>query len=208
MRARTGLLALVLTVGIAACGTDDGADVRTIGSEGSGSVSGSASGPGSGSASGSGPASGSASGSGPASGSASGSGSAAAAECVPVGEGGGTPVDVVLGEWVVEPDPAEVEAGSVTFLADNAGSEVHELVIVRATRDELTVTDGQVDEEALPDGAFIGEIEGFPAGETCEGTFELAAGDYTLFCNIVETEEDGTLESHYEEGMVAEFTVR
>jgi hypothetical protein len=85
---------------------------------------------------------------------------------------------------------------------------VHELVVVAAgSADELTVVDGQVDEEALPEGAFVGEVEGFPSGETCDGTFDLAAGDYVLFCNIVETEADGTIESHYEEGMVTEFSV-
>ena len=49
---------------------------------------------------------------------------------------------------------------------------------------------------------WSGEIEPFPGGETCEGGFELEAGSYILFCNIVETEEDGTVESHFEEGMV------
>ena len=62
-------------------------------------------------------------------------------------------------------------------------------------------------EDELEEGAFIGEIEAFPAGETCEGTFELPeAGDYILFCNIVETLEDGSVESHFEEGMVTTVT--
>jgi hypothetical protein len=42
-----------------------------------------------------------------------------------------------------------------------------------APRDELEI-DGQVDEEALPDGAFIGEIEPFPR-DVRTGTFELTA---------------------------------
>lgn len=180
---RLPVLFLVLALGLAACGTDDGADVRTIGSESGSGSSGSGSGTGSGSAS-------------------------SAAACVPVGEGGGVPVAVTLTEWAVAPDPAEAPAGAVTFAIDNAGEEVHELVVVRAdSPEDLIVTDGQVDEEALPEGAFIGEVEGFPAGETCEGTFELAAGDYVLFCNILETEADGSVESHYEEGMFTGFSV-
>lgn len=46
-----------------------------------------------------------------------------------------------------------------------------------------------------------------PPGETCAGTFEMAAGEYLLLCNIVEAEPDGAVESHYEEGMVTEFEV-
>jgi len=183
MRMKRAVVACALVLGAGACGSDDGTGVRTIDGEGSDSGSASSAGP-------------------------SGSGSAAAAACVPVGDGGGTAVAVSLAEWSVTPEPAEVEAGDVTFSADNTGAEVHELVVVAAGRpDELTVVDGQVDEGALPEGAFIGEIEGFPAGETCEGTFALPAGEYVLFCNIAETEADGTVESHYEEGMVAEFSV-
>ena len=144
-------------------------------------------------------------GSGSASASASASGVSA---CEPVGEGGGTQVAVTLDEWSVGAAPLSVPAGDVTFVAENAGEEPHELVVVEAaSADELTVVDGKVDEEALPEGALVGEIEAFPAGETCDGTFELAAGEYVLFCNIAEEQEGGALESHFEEGMVTSFTV-
>ena len=145
-------------------------------------------------------ASGSASASAPASGSA-------ISECEPVGDGGGTPVGVVLDEWSIEADTASVEAGDVTFEVSNEGEEAHELVVVRAeSPDDLTIADGRVDEEALPEGAFIGEVEAFPAGTDCEGTFELEAGDYVLFCNILEDHE-GEAESHVEEGMVTTLEV-
>ena len=61
--------------------------------------------------------------------------------------------------------------------------------------------------ELLPKGAFVGEVEGFAGGESCDGTFELTAGDYVLFCTITEEEADGTTENHFAEGMATTFTV-
>jgi uncharacterized cupredoxin-like copper-binding protein len=193
-----------LALGVAACGDDDdGADVRSSGpgASGSGSGSGSASGSGSGSASGSG--SGSASG--------SGSGSAVAGECEVIDGTDGVAdasatVAVTLSEFSIAIDPATVAAGAIGLVAENAGAEPHEVVIARGTPEDITVVDGAPDEAALGD-ALVGEIEAFAAGQTCEGTFELTAGDYVLFCALVETEEDGTVESHYEEGMVTTLTV-
>ena len=189
--AATALCAALL-LGLGAACTDDGGDVRSSGS---------------GSASGSGSGSGSGAGSGSASGSASGSGAEAA--CAPVGEDleADTEVDVTLDEFSITADPDEAPAGVVRFVAKNDGEEPHELVVVRAVEADLEIVDGQVDEEALPDDAFIGEVEPFAGGTSCNGAFELTAGDYTLFCNIVETEDDGTVESHVEEGMVTGFTV-
>lgn len=169
-------VALVL---LGACGNDDTGTVADDG--GSGSASGSASHP---------------------EGSASG-----VAACEPVGDGGGTEVKVALDEWSVAAQPATVPAGKVTFDVENVGEEAHELVVVKAASTaELTVVEGKVDEEALPEGAFIGEVEAFPADQSCEGTFDLEPGTYILFCNIVE-EHEGAPESHYEEGMVTTFTV-
>jgi hypothetical protein len=65
-----------------------------------------------------------------------------------------------------------------------------------------------VDEAKLPEGALVGEIEAFPAKQTCQGTFKLAAGRYVLFCNLLETEADGTKENHYANGMHTAFEVR
>ena len=215
---------------LAACGGDDGADVRTLGCP-SGSASGSASsaasgsetehGSESGSASGSetehgsesGSASGSAScpesGSASASASASGSGSAAA-KCEPVGDisTATTTVNVELDEWTIIPDVESVAAGQIGFVAENIGAEDHEIVIVKgvASEDLPKNEDGSLDEAQLPEGALIGEIEAFPAGETCEGVFELTAGDYLLVCNVVE-EEHAEHGPHLDEGMVNTFTV-
>lgn len=192
MKKRASLLLVVAALALFGCGDDDGG---TVTSEGSGSGSGSGS------------ASASGSGSGSASGSAS--GSSAAAGCEVVGgtdEAGTTEVHAVLDEWTIEVDTDTVEAGAITFEADNVGADDHELVIVKgATPSELTITEDGLDESALPEGAeVLGELEGFPGGESCTGTFALDAGDYSLVCNIVEASED---EAHAHEGMVTGFTV-
>lgn len=168
-----------LLVGLGAACTDDGGGVRNGGS-------GSASGSGSGTS----------------------SGSTADASCETVG-GDLEPdaeVAVSLDEFSVTADPDAVAAGNIEFDATNDGSEPHEMLVVKGTPDSLEIVDGRVDEEALGDDAFIGEIAPFPAGESCTGTFALDAGDYTLLCNILE-EEDGTTVSHVEEGMITGFTV-
>jgi uncharacterized cupredoxin-like copper-binding protein len=125
------------------------------------------------------------------------------------GGGGGTTVNVTLGEWLVEPDPASAPAGSITFVANNEGSEPHELVIVKtdlAPGALPTKDDGSFDEEAAG-VEVIDEIEEFEAGGSESITVDLAAGKYVLLCNLVEEEESGEKESHYEKGMHAAFTV-
>ena len=207
--------ALIGLLALAACGDDDGADVRSLGGDecasGSSSASASASGASASGASASGCASPSGSGSASASeATASGSASEAPAEgeCVVV-DGTDAAEDgeahVTLDEWSVDVEETELVAGNVKFEATNAGEDAHELVIVRGATADLPIVDGVVDEAGLPEGDFIGEIE--PFSDECEGTFELTAGTYTLFCAIVEEEEDGTVENHYELGMVTEVEV-
>jgi hypothetical protein len=193
-----GLVLCGLAVG--ACSGDDGGDVRTTGDGGSGSGSASGSGSGSGSASG------------VASGSGSGSASGIAPECEAFGDAAtaATEIAVTLTEFDITLSEDTAPAGIVHFALTNTGAEPHEFVVVQgvAPADLPLDDDGALDEAALPDGALVGEVEPFPGeGATCDGTFELGAGDYTLLCNIVETEEDGAVESHLAENMVATFTV-
>jgi hypothetical protein len=182
-----GIAMLLLLAG---CATDDGTGVRTVDS-GAPSGSGGASGTGSGSGTASGPA---------------------VAACKPVGNAGtaDTKVAVKLSEWSVAPVPASVRPGTITFEAANVGADAHELVVVRADDPAALpkAADGTVDETKLPAGAFVGEVEPFPAKQRCQGTFALTPGRYALFCNILETEADGTKENHYANGMRTSFEVR
>src|SRR6266508_3118025 len=141
----------------------------------------------------------------------SGSGSEAVA-CKPVGDASkaDSKIAVDLAEWSVLPVRPDASAGTITFEARNLGTEPPELVVVRAADPAALpkAADGTVDERQLPEGALIGEVEAFPAGQTCTGTFELAAGRYALFCNLLETEADGTEQNHYANGMHSSFEVR
>lgn len=119
-------------------------------------------------------------------------------------------VNIVLKEWSVLADKTTVRAGAITFRAENRGKEEHELVIFKTSHPHdalpLTQANEKVNEKA--GGEVIGKIEPFPPGRGQEGTFTLSPGRYVLLCNIVEKEENGEIESHYEEGMHIDFTVK
>ncbi len=123
------------------------------------------------------------------------------------GDGGG--VDVTLQEWAVVPSESEIGAGQIEFVVTNEGpNDPHEFVVFRTdlAPDALpTAEDGSV-EETGEGVELIDEIEEFAVGGTETITLDLEAGNYVFICNLVE-EEDGELESHYQEGMRVSFTV-
>jgi hypothetical protein len=131
--------------------------------------------------------------------------SAATVSC---GDEEGTKVDVVLSEFVVEPDRDSVDAGEITFAVDNQGSETHEFLVVRAdSADDLPVDqDGAFDEGSFDEDSLIGEAEDIEAGSDTELKLDLDSGTYVLLCNVVE-EDEGEMESHFAEGMHAVLTV-
>ncbi len=197
----TGVAVLLLLL-VAACNGGDGEDrpgIQVIESE-TGSVSVSVSATGTGSVSGTGVV--------------SVSGATGVATVTGVAEAGvvqprpsaARQVAVTLKEWAILPEQAQVEAGPVYFLVNNAGpDDPHELVIIKTDTapGELPVVEGMVPEDQVN---MIGEIEPFLPGTEASGVFNLQPGDYLLICNIAEIEE-GELESHYELGMRVSFTV-
>jgi uncharacterized cupredoxin-like copper-binding protein len=122
---------------------------------------------------------------------------------------GSTTVAVTLQEFAVLPQQPSAQAGSVTFAAENKGpNDKHELVVVKTDLDPTSLpkkADGSVDETGAG-VTLIGEIEEFAPGETKQVTFDLTAGKYVLFCNVVDTEKTPP-EVHYQLGMRAGFTV-
>lgn len=170
-----GALGLVIGLGLtlAGCGSDDGLDARSASASASGSGTGSGLG---------------------------------AGECSPVGTDlqadADATVGVALDEYRFDPDAIEVAAGTVTFEAANVGQEDHELAFLPGGGEVPLTADGDPDEDALADaGAF--ELEAFGPDQTCDATYELDAGTYTMFC-VVETPEGRT---HASLGMVGELTV-
>lgn len=126
-----------------------------------------------------------------------------AASCV--GNGEGEAVNVVLSEWIVQPEPDSVSTGEVTFTADNQGGITHEFVVVEAaSADELPVDEeAAFDEESFGEEKVLGEVEDVESGQQQELTLDLQPGTYVLLCNIVEEEEG----SHFAQGMHTTFTV-
>lgn len=109
----------------------------------------------------------------------------------------GGSIAVALSEWKVVPAQATAPAGSITFAVANAGTQVHEFVVVKTDikADALPVANNKIDESAL---TAVDEIENIAIGATPTLTVDLAAGHYVLLCNI---------ETHYGQGMRADFDV-
>jgi uncharacterized cupredoxin-like copper-binding protein len=129
----------------------------------------------------------------------------------------GSKVGVDLEEYQVLAKPLEVKAGSVQITAKNIGTIQHEMIVARSPTAEALpkVTQpggeravGDVDEEALPPRDAIGEIPEFKQGKTVTKSFKLSPGTYVLFCNIDVENPDGTVTSHYQEGMHTTVSVR
>ncbi|MEA2901957.1 MAG: hypothetical protein QOH36_1844 [Actinomycetota bacterium] len=128
------------------------------------------------------------------------------AACQPVGEDlkatALKTVSVELKEYSFTPPTVELAAGVVTFAVTNAGTLNHELAFLPGGGEVPLNTAGNPDEGALGTaGAF--ELEAFGPGLSCEATFDLKPGTYTLFCIV--TDDDG--QTHLQKGMRGQLTV-
>jgi uncharacterized cupredoxin-like copper-binding protein len=93
---------------------------------------------------------------------------------------------------------AEVRAGTVTFIARNAGSTAHDLVVLRTdlAPDKLPV-DTQT-QKAREDGR-VGGVDQVSPGKNANVRLELPAGSYVVICNVP---------THYQLGMRSALTVK
>jgi uncharacterized cupredoxin-like copper-binding protein len=118
---------------------------------------------------------------------------------VPVADG--VPVAVEAGDTsdtvqFLKVDPVSVPAGKVTFTFVNNGKKQHEMIVLKTDEkfDALAIDSAN----KVSEDASVGEISETDAGKTVVKTFDLAAGNYVLVCNI---------EKHYGQGMRSAFTV-
>jgi hypothetical protein len=125
------------------------------------------------------------------------------------GDGGSSADDeVTLKEFSVTPDPREHKAGSIEIEAKNDGTITHEFVVVKA-KDAAALplnADGSVDEDKIAKADQFGEIEDIAAGKSKTHKFKLPAGDYVMFCNVVDEKSDAPPVVHFKEGMHETFT--
>jgi uncharacterized cupredoxin-like copper-binding protein len=108
-------------------------------------------------------------------------------------------VQVTLQQFSVAANPSSAPAGDVDFMASNAGSIDHELVIIRTdlAPGALPVVGSQVDENGAG-VQVIDEISPFAPGTQQTASANLASGAYVLICNVP---------THYQAGMRTGFTV-
>lgn len=128
------------------------------------------------------------------------------AECSPVGADlagrAAEKVPVELRDFSFSPATLSARPGVVTFNTRNTGAENHELAFLPGGG-EVPMKGGKPDEAALEKaGAF--ELEAFGPGKSCDATYDLKPGTYTLFCIV--TSPDGT--THLDKGMRGQLVVR
>lgn len=119
------------------------------------------------------------------------------ASLVPVGSAfaGGT-VKVTMDEFSLKPSPKSISAGKVTFNVRNAGSDRHELIVIKTSKaaSKLPQSGGRASEKGR-----VGDSGVFAGGRSKKLTVTLKKGRYVLVCN---------LPGHYAGGMRADFTVK
>ena len=108
-----------------------------------------------------------------------------------------TTVDVGLQEFSVNPAQDTADAGTLTFIVSNNGTEDHTFRVIKTdlAPDALPTANALVDEAQLDVRASIPE---FAAGPAQQVSVDLEAGSYVLICNVP---------GHYDLGMRAAFTV-
>lgn len=113
-------------------------------------------------------------------------------------------VDVVIKEYTVEPNPASVPAGEVTFNVTNEGALDHEMLVIKTDLSAKKLPRNpkepeRVDEDSKAGMETIGEVEAIKPGKSSSKSFDLKAGKYVLLCNIT---------GHYTSGQYTDFEVK
>lgn len=99
-----------------------------------------------------------------------------------------------------------ISSGDVTFRVENAGPQVHDMVIIQ-TEPGHTVEEFLAWMEAgegPPPGRIVSSITGMNAGRHVSFTAHLEPGEYTVLCWVPDR---GDLQPHFLHGMMQQITV-
>ena len=109
-----------------------------------------------------------------------------------------TAIAATLKEYSIKLSAATATPGAVTFTVTNAGTMVHEFVVLKTDikAANLPLANGAVTEDEY---TSMGEVADLAAGASGTLTATLTAGHYAIICN---------LPGHVSQGMVADLTVR
>ena len=108
-----------------------------------------------------------------------------------------TTITGTLTEFKIELSATSAPAGPVIFNVTNAGTIVHEFVVLKTEvlAKDLPVSGDGVDEEAYD---AIGEVAETEANGSGTFTATMVPGHYAIICNVA---------GHVAHGMVTDFTV-
>jgi uncharacterized cupredoxin-like copper-binding protein len=110
---------------------------------------------------------------------------------------GSQEVGISLTEWAVDPAPASIASGSISFIVANDGSTQHNFRVIRTdlAADQLPVTNNEVDATQVQ---FVAQSDTIGARNFGLVLSSLDPGSYVLICNVP---------THYENGMHTAFEV-
>ena len=108
-----------------------------------------------------------------------------------------TTITGTLTEYEIQLSATSAPAGTVIFNVTNAGTIVHEFVILKT---DVLAADLPLAGDSVDEGAFnaIGEAEETEPGGSGTFTATLEPGHYAIICNV---------SGHVSQGMVTDFTV-
>ena len=108
-----------------------------------------------------------------------------------------TTITGTLTEYEIQLSATSAPAGTVIFNVTNAGTIVHEFVILKT---DVLAADLPLAGDSVDEGAFnaIGEVEETEPGGSGTFTATLEPGHYAIICNV---------SGHVSQGMVTDFTV-
>jgi uncharacterized cupredoxin-like copper-binding protein len=121
------------------------------------------------------------------------------AACSSAGGTGATRVNATLTDSKIVLDQASVPSGKVTFQVRNAGTMVHEVVVLKTNVAADKIAPNPEEPGKMSEDGSQGESGDLTVGESKAFTLDLEPGNYVLICNQP---------AHYLLGMHIAFVVK